>query len=202
MSHRCESTITTFTRPGQGTRLELGFEQVGALGGDFTFTRTVADYTAFLTLYEDFLGRKSILKLNSRIGYIFGGDAPTYERFYLGGRTFRGFDFREVSPKGIRADTGELGTDPVGGDWLFFAGAQYEFPLLAEALTGVVFLDSGTVTRDLGFDQYRVSVGAGIRIYIAQFGPIPIAFDFAFPLQKQDSDDTQVLSFSAELPFN
>ncbi|HWB19798.1 MAG TPA: BamA/TamA family outer membrane protein, partial [Phycisphaerales bacterium] len=67
--------------------------------------------------------------------------------------------------------------------------------------TGVVFIDSGTVTNDPGFDQYRVSVGLGIRLYIEQFGQLPIAFDFGFPVLKQDSDDEQLFSFFAELPF-
>ncbi len=195
------TTVGTLTRPGRGSRLEFSLDQSGLLGGDFDFTTASAEYTVFLTLREDFLGRKSILKLNTRVGYIFGGDAPLYERFYLGGRSFRGFDFREVSPKGIRADNGEPSDDPIGGNWLLFAGAQYEVPLISENLTGVVFLDTGTVTDDLGFDQYRASIGVGLRIYIPQFGPIPIAFDFAIPLLKEEGDDTQVLSFSAELPF-
>ena len=195
------TTVGTLTRPGRGSRLEFSIDQSGLLGGDFDFTTASVEYTVFLTLHEDFLGRKSILKLSTRAGYIFGGDAPVYQRFYLGGRSFRGFDFREVSPKGIRADNGEPSDDPIGGNWLFFAGAQYEMPLVSENLTGVVFLDSGTVTDDLGFDQYRASIGVGIRIYIPQFGPIPIAFDLAVPLLKEEGDDTQVLSFSAELPF-
>ena len=171
------------------------------MGGDFNYTTASTEYTVFLTLYEDFLGRKSILKLNTRAGYIFGGDAPTYDSFYMGGRSFRGFDFREVSPKGIRADNGLPSDDPIGGDWLFFAGAQYEMPLLAENLTGVVFLDTGTVTDNLGFDEYRASIGLGLRIYIPQLGPIPIAFDFAIPILKEESDEEQLLSFSAEVPF-
>lgn len=195
------STLRTITRPARGSRLEFSVDQVGALGGSFNFTTASAEYTVFLSVHEDFLGRKSILKLNSRVGYIFGGDAPIYERFLMGGRSFRGFDFREVSPKGIRADTGTRGIDPVGGRWLVFLGAQYEVPLIQEALTGVVFLDTGTVTDDPGFDKYRSSIGAGIRIYIPQFGPVPIAFDLAIPIEKQAGDRTQVLSFSVELPF-
>ena len=119
----------------------------------------------------------------------------------MGGRSFRGFDFREVSPKGIRAENGQISDDPIGGNWMFFAGTQYEVPLVAQNLTGAVFLDSGTVIDDLGFDEYRASIGVGVRIYIPQFGPIPIAFDLAVPLLKETGDDTQVLSFSAELPF-
>ena len=65
----------------------------------------------------------------------------------------------------------------------------------------MAFIDSGTVTEDPGFDQYRVSVGFGVRLYIPQFGPAPLAFDFAFPVLKEDTDETQVFSFSAEIPF-
>ncbi|MCI0362329.1 MAG: BamA/TamA family outer membrane protein, partial [Phycisphaerales bacterium] len=150
---------------------------------------------------EDFLGRTTTLRLSSRLGYIFGGRAPTYESFYLGGRSFRGFEFRTISPKGIANDTGLPSDDPVGGDWLAFFGAQFETPILGEALTGVLFVDSGTVTDDPGFDEYRLSVGAGIRLYIPQLGDVPIAFDFGFPVLSEDSDEEQVFSFSAELPF-
>ena len=195
------TTVGTINRPGRGSRLKLNFETFGLFGGDFDFTTVGAQYTVFLTLNEDFLGRKSVLKLNTESRYIFEGDAPVYEKFYLGGRSFRGFDFREVSPKGIRADNGQPSDDPVGGNWLFFAGAQYEVPLVSETFTAVAFVDTGTVINDLGFDEYRVSIGLGIRLYIPQFGPVPIAFDFAFPLLKEESDETQVLSFAAELPF-
>jgi outer membrane protein insertion porin family len=196
------TTVGTLTRPGKGSRLEMSLDYVGGLGGDYSFLNAEGEYTVFLTLSEDFLGRKSILKLTSRAGYIFGGDRPpTYERFYLGGRTFRGFEFRAVSPKGIRNDTGEPGDDPVGGEWLLFLGAQYEFPLFEEVITGVVFLDSGTVTDDIGIDEYRVSIGTGLRLYIRQLGPVHIAFDFGFPLMYEESDEKRVLSFSAELPF-
>jgi outer membrane protein insertion porin family len=195
------STVTTFTRPGEGSRTELSWEQFGTFGGDYTFSKVQAEHTVFLTMRRDFLGRNSILRLNGRVGYIFGSDdAPLYERFYLGGRSFRGFDFRTVSPKGVNRAGGQT-DDPVGGDWLVFLGAQYEVPLIGEALTGVVFLDTGTVVNDVGFEDYRVSAGFGVRIYIQQFGPVPIAFDFGFPLRKESDDDTQVFSFSAELPF-
>ncbi len=195
------STVGTIHRPGRGSRLELSLDQAGLMGGDHTFTSASAEHTIFLTLDEDFLGRRSILRLNSRASYIFAGDSPVYERFYLGGRSFRGFAFREISPKGIRADTGEIGNDPVGGDWLLFLGAQYEVPLWEEMLTGVVFVDSGTVTDSPGIDDFRVSVGTGVRLYIPAFGPAPIAFDLAVPVKRRPGDRSQLFSFSAELPF-
>ncbi len=97
--------------------------------------------------------------------------------------------------------TGQVTDVPVGGSFMLFLGAQYQQPLVGELLDGVVFVDSGTVTNDPGFDEYRVSVGLGLRVYIPQLGPTPLAFDFAFPLKKESFDDTQLFSFSADLPF-
>jgi outer membrane protein insertion porin family len=200
------TTISTVRRPGSGSRLELAIDRFGALGGDIDFTSVSADYTVFLTLNEDFLGRKSTLKLSTRAASIFDGNAPVYESLYLGGRTLRGFDFRTVSPKGVRFTDGTPpvlvpSDEPIGGDWLFFAGAQYEVPVWEDNLTFVLFCDSGTVLDDPGFEDYRVSLGAGLRIYIPQFGDIPIALDFAFPVLKEETDEEQFFSFSAELPF-
>lgn len=195
------TTIGSMKRPGSGSRLELVVNQFGIFGGDYTFSKVSADYTVYFTLHEDFLGRRSTLRLNSKVGYIFGGDAPIYEKFYLGGRSFRGFEFRTISPKGIRSDNGEPSDQPVGGDWQLFLGAQYEFPLFSDAFTGVIFLDTGTVTDSVGFDEYRVSIGAGIRLYIPQFGDVPIALDFGIPLLSEEGDQEQIFSFSAELPF-
>ena len=190
------STVTTFTRPDRGTRFVGAIEQ---FGGDYTFTKITGEYTVFLTPYRDAMGRAQILKLSGRLGYIVG-DAPLYERFYLGGRSFRGFEFRTISPKGIDP-AGQQTTDPVGGDWRMFFGAQYEIPVLKESVTVVGFVDSGTVTNNIGFDEYRITVGAGLRMYIQQFGPVPIALDFGFPIASQDGDEKEVFSFSAELPF-
>ena len=189
-------------RPGRGSRLELGFEQVGAMGGDFTYSVVRGEHTTFFTIREDFLGRRSILKVNTQVAYIFpDGEAPPYEQLYLGGRSFRGFEYRTISPKGIRSDTGGPSDDPVGGEWLLFWGAQYEFPIFDEVINGVTFLDTGTVSDEVSLDDYRVAIGAGVRLYIKQFGPVPIAFDFAIPLLQEETDEEQVFSFSAELPF-
>ena len=55
------------------------------------------------------------------------------------------------------------------------------------------FVDSGTI--DSG--PYRVSVGTGIQILLPQwFGPVPMRFEIAAPVMKDDADDTQVFSFS------
>jgi outer membrane protein insertion porin family len=190
-------------RPSRGSNAEFSVTQFTSLDDVDPFTVFKAGYTQFFTVSEDFLGRRSTLRLATDVGYIMGDDAPVYERFYLGGRTFRGFDFRTVSPKSVANidPSVPLGNDPIGGNWLFSLGAQYEQPIFQNSFAGVAFIDSGTVTEDPGFDQYRVSVGFGVRLYIPQFGPAPLAFDFAFPVLKEDTDETQVFSFSAEIPF-
>ena len=214
------NTIDSKTRPGSGSMSEV---TASMYGGAYSFPMLRGSYTTFLTLDEDFLGRKTTLRLNSQMGYIASDNAPVFERFYLGGRTLRGFAFRTISPVTYQlqgypnsyppTDQGPSNGAPatnIGGQFMFFAGTQYETPIFQDVITAVAFMDSGTVTGNsyagdipnpLGFSQYRVSVGVGLRLYIGALGPAPIALDFAVPLLKQDTDETQVFSFNAELPF-
>jgi outer membrane protein insertion porin family len=74
-------------------------------------------------------------------------------------------------------------------------------PVAGKFLSTVFFVDSGTVTDSPGFDEYRASVGMGLRLYIPQLGQAPLAFDFGFPVVKQESDVKKVFSFSIQMPF-
>lgn len=196
------TTVDDRFRPTKGTRTEFAVDQFGALGGDFTFTRLTAEHYLFFPILEDDFGRKTVAGLSLRAGYIPQEDeSPFFERFYLGGRTFRGFDFRGIGPVGIREDNGQPGKDHVGGDFMFFAGLEVMRPVWQDILAVVGFVDSGTVSEDVSLDEYRVSVGAGIRIFLPQLGQAPLAFDFGFPVVSQDTDDEQLFSFSLDLPF-
>lgn len=181
--------------PSKGNRLQLSWEQAGALGGDFTFSKLIGQYDHYLTVKQDSFDRKHILQFGATVGNIFG-DAPVFERFYAGGiGSIRGFEFRGVSPRdGLRSDR-------VGGDFMMLANAQYSFPLAGKTVRGVTFLDMGTVEDDLELSSWRASVGVGARIYIKYFGPIPLAFDLAFPIAKDNEDDTQVFNFSFGTTF-
>ena len=198
------STVNDFFRPSKGSVVNVALGKAIPIIGDVDYWRIDTELTSFIKIYEDFLGRKQVLKLRTEIGWVFAGKAPTFEKYYLGGRSFRGFYFRTVSPKSTTSyipGAAPISPQPVGGDWLFFTGAQYELPLIGEMIGGVAFVDSGTVTNTPGFSQYRVSVGVGIRIYLEALGPAPLAFDFGFPVVRQEGDEVQVFSFSAELPF-
>lgn len=173
--------------PSEGDSIRVSYEQVT---GDWNFGEVNADYHIYKTLYTDALDRKHILSGRTSFGEIFG-DAPVFETFYGGGQgSIRGFKYRGISPR-------SAGTDQqIGGNFMFFAGTEYTFPLVTEFVRGVVFVDSGTVERDVGITSYRISTGFGVRWVIPFFGPMPMSLDFGFPIAKDSQDDTQLVSFS------
>ena len=63
------------------------------------------------------------------------------------------------------------------------------------------FCDSGTVVNSPSLDDYRVSIGTGVRLHIPALGQAPLAFDFGIPIVKQDDDEKKTFSFSVQLPF-
>ena len=93
-----------------------------------------------------------MLELRGRASWIPQGrsETPVYERYYLGGQNFRGFEFRTVSPKGVSAATGQPTNEPIGGTWLFFVGAEITQPVVEEYISLAAFVDTGTVTFEPG----------------------------------------------------
>ncbi|MFM7148581.1 MAG: BamA/TamA family outer membrane protein, partial [Gemmataceae bacterium] len=60
----------------------------------------------------------------------------------------------------------------------------------------VAFADSGSVsTRIDQLDNYRVSVGFGVRFVVPMLGPVPIALDFGLPVVKAPQDREQIFNF-------
>lgn len=181
--------------PTRGYRFSLSWEQVGALGGDYDFGRPSASFAWYKTLQTDALDRKSVLALRADAAYIVG-DAPVFERFYAGGfGSVRGFRFRGITPRA------GLFNDKVGGDFILLAGGEYSVPLYADNIRGVAFLDMGTVEEDFEITTWRAAIGFGLRINLNFFGPVPMVFDFGFPIAEDDSDNNQVFSFSIGASF-
>lgn len=177
--------------PSTGYTFTAGYEQAA---GDHTFGILSGTYRRYKTLHEDLAERKTILatKLHAATAI---GDAPPFEKFYAGGMgSIRGFDYRGVSTRGLQTNVpAPKRKDPIGSDWIFLANAEVTIPLVGESLAALLFVDSGTI--DSG--GYRAAVGTGIQIMIPQwFGPVPMRFEFAAPLMKDDGDETQVFSFS------
>ncbi len=174
--------------PTTGDRLRLSYEQFGLLGDAF-FGKLSGGYTRHFTLYTDELERKQVLSLKGVASYVLG-DAPVFERYYGGGiGSIRGFQFRGVSPRQ------GLDDDPVGGEFMLLYSTEYSFPLYGEFLRGLLFTDMGTVEENLEIRDWRVAVGTGIRLQIEFFGPVPLEFDVAVPVIKDQDDEDQVFSF-------
>lgn len=163
--------------------------------GDYDFTKLELQGSQYYTVYQraDGAGRH-VLSLRGNLGWT-TNDTPAFERFYAGGfQSFRGFEFRSVSP----LEPGNVGTNgaAVGGFFQMLGTVEYMLPVMAnEAVRLVAFSDFGTVDEDVSLDKFRLSVGTGLRITVPQMGPVPIALDWAFPVVKEDSDIRQIFSF-------
>ena len=196
------STVDNRLLPTKGSMSTFGIWQVGALGGDYEFTKATFEFNKFWTVDEDFMGRKTTLAFKTKMGYILqDNEAPIFERFFAGGhRSFRGFKYRGVGPYGLKTN-GQDTDESIGGDWMFLVGVEYSIPVYKESVRWVFFTDTGTVQDEIGFDEYRVSVGTGLRLQVPFLGQAPFAFDFAIPVIKQDQDDEEMFSFDIALPF-
>jgi outer membrane protein insertion porin family len=185
---------TTFTHdtrdsafmPGEGHKVDLSYEQAF---GDFDYARFEVEGRQYYTVRcRPDGGGRHIIAVGGQIGWT-EDTTPIFERFFAGGfQTFRGFEFRGLGPR-------EQGV-AVGGNWMAIGSVEYMFPLMAnETIQLVTFSDFGTVEPDTGFDAFRLSAGAGLRITIPAMGPVPLAFDWAVPLIREDGDETRIFSF-------
>jgi len=188
-------TTDSFFLPSRGTRMVASWEQAGLFGGDFSFSKILGSATFYRTLRTDTFDRKTIWASNFEVGYI-GGGAPVFERFYGGGiGSIRGFNFRGISPRQCPGDT------RIGGNFMTLVGNEISFPLVGKDIRGVTFLDMGTVEDSVSISKWRAAVGFGLRLTVDFFGPVPMAFDFAWPIARDPDDDTQVFSFSLGASF-
>ncbi len=189
--------------PTRGSALQLSVEQAGLLTDDWDFTRLRASGIVYVPIQEDFLGRATVANFSSRIGYIPDSpdDVPVFERLNTGGARFRGFGVRGIGPVGIRNDTGTLGDDQVGGTWELFVSSEIQQPIINENFRLVFFSDMGTITNKPGFEDWRITAGVGLRLTVPALTPVPLAFDFGFPIRKMPTDDTRIFTFTVEVPF-
>jgi outer membrane protein insertion porin family len=175
-------------RPTKGYNFDFGYEQVG---GDHTFGILSGTQRWYRTLYEDLSELKTVLETKIHAGTILG-DAPLFEKFYAGGSsTCRGFEYRGISPRATN-------DDPIGSDWLVNGSAEVAVPLGSETFSWLFFTDAAMIETGTP----RTAIGTGIQIQIPQwFGPVPMRFELAAPISKDDEDDTQVFSFSVGALF-
>ena len=175
--------------PSKGYNFDAGYEQ---LFGDFTFGILSGTQRWYKTLYEDLAENKTVLETKIHAGTVVG-TAPMFEKFYAGGiGSIRGFRYRGISP---RKGPDE---DQIGSDWLIVGSGEIAVPLGSQTFSWLFFTDVGFI--DSG--PVRSSIGTGVQILIPQFfGPVPMRFELASPITKDDQDETQAFSFSVGALF-
>ena len=185
--------------PTSGYVLTLSNELAG-LGGDQRSIQTVGQGTYYIPISEGWT-----LSVGGEGGSIFGlgQDVPIYERFFLGGSSFRGFETGGLGPRD--RSTG----DSLGGEGYFKQTNELSFPLgLPDELgvSGRVFTDVGSiagVSDTSGADviddfAIRASTGFGVS-WRSPLGVI--AIDYGIPVLKESYDKTESIRISFGTSF-
>jgi outer membrane protein insertion porin family len=181
-----------------------GTLEFAGLGGDASYLKATASATYYQPLVED----ANIIGLISigagHIAELSDGGLRSFDLFRSSTSIIRGFDSNGIGPY----DT--VGKTHVGGATYFKATAEAQFPLpfLPEnlGLRGAVFADAATIHgNDLGTGEivsnemnWRSSVGVGIA-WASPFGPL--RFDYAVPVQKEETDKVREFSFGVSTRF-
>lgn len=183
LSYLYDSRDSTIT-PRRGEKLDVSFAFAG-LGGDVETITLSTQASKYWNLKWD-----TILSLSGEVAFVdsINGDVPIFERMFLGGgRTLRGFEFRDIG--GVR-DNGVGGSGEVlGGQSLAFLNTEYTVPIV-ENIRAAVFYDMGFVNSgswDIGPQDVYSDIGMGIRIQLP-ISPVPIALDYAVPVSSPDND--------------
>ena len=189
------STLDNRFDPTEGYLYELD-ETVSGLGGDVTFMKTSVRASYFKPLnFNSF-----ILGVRGRAGFVDGlGEKVTQSaRFYLGGRTVRGFDSGGIGP----LDTGT--NSAVGGNYMYSATAEIVSSYGLSEDLGVrwtVFSDIGSVwdtdypsgVTGANDDSLRQSVGVGF-LWDTAVGPL--TFYWADAVSKSSHDQLKRFQFN------
>jgi outer membrane protein assembly factor BamA len=180
--------------PTRGSFHQLSVE-TGArfLGGDVQFVKGLFETRWFFDWVP-----KTVIATAGRLGLAapFGGTPALViqDRFFAGGATtIRGFRENRVGPLDARGN-------PTGGNATAILNLEWRFPLF-RWLGGAVFVDSGTVTPEIGdlrFSAFQTGAGGGLRIKT----PVgPIRFDVGYALQPNPNQARTQFHITFGNPF-
>ncbi|MEE8188216.1 MAG: outer membrane protein assembly factor BamA [Kiloniellales bacterium] len=184
--------------PREGYIVRLKNEFAG-LGGDVRYAKSSIGGSYYYPIMEDWT-----VSLRGETGGIvgLGQDTRISDRFFIGGRNLRGFEFAGVGPRDVRSD------DSLGGKYFYTGTLELAFPLITPEelnIRGRVFTDIGTAwgldktTVDVRDETSpRISVGAGIT-WQSPFGPIVV--DLGIAVVKEDFDKTELVNVSFGTQF-
>ncbi len=165
---------------------------LAGLGGDAKFFRIDGTAIKYFSVAEDV-----VFSLRADGGYIWGiggEDLRINDRYFLGDRSLRGFEYGGVGARDKATD------DALGGDWYTTVSAELTFPIglpKEMGIKGKVFSDAGLIGKPDNYDsktmeysnKLRAAAGTGIE-WSSPMGVIN--FDFSYAFAKEDYDKTRV----------
>jgi outer membrane protein insertion porin family len=174
-------TRNNFQLPNKGQVTEL-LANVAAPPGDTQYYKLELRTSWFFPGFAN----GHILEVDARTGVVSTWDTttqvPIFERWFLGGLyNLRGYKYQTVGPMD------QFG-EPLGGDTVFFATAEYSIPII-KMLRVAAFYDIGNVYPDSfsfspganrGF--YSDDAGLGLRITLPIGGGTPLRLDYGIPI--------------------
>lgn len=187
--------------PTDGWNISFG-QDIAGPAGDVSFLRT----TANANFFEEF-GEGWIFHAKATLGIIhdYKGGAVNYnDRFFRGGRNFRGFERGGLGPRDLSSGYA------LGANRYFIGTTQVALPLGIPKEVGMranAFIDFGVlgdtdvvssssqIVDDMAF---RATYGLSIA-WRSPFGPV--RFDFARPIVKEDYDETRFFRFTIGTSF-
>jgi len=199
-------TRDNFLFPTKGLMQRAAVE-FGAPPGDLQYYKLSLQHQQYFPLTKDFT-----LMVNGEAGYaagIGGKPLPFFRNFFTGGvSSVRGFESGTIGPKDLDTVTNEVVT--LGGDTKLVGNVELLFPMPGIKDNSVrlsTFLDAGGVfgegnalygSNTFSLDDMRFSAGLGV----AWNSPLgPLRFSLAYPLNKKNTDKTQVFQFNLGSTF-
>jgi outer membrane protein insertion porin family len=184
-----DSTIN----PTDGYRLWLDTELAG-LGGDAKYVSAKTGVSYFHPVTK-----KVTFNTLAEVGGIEGysdEEIQINERYFLGSRSLRGFEYGGLGPRDTSTD------DSLGGNYFYRGSTELSFPIGLPEEMGIkahAFSDYGSVwnVEDSGAgvvddNSLRASVGLGIS-WVSPLGPIRV--DLASPILDKEYDKDEIFRF-------
>lgn len=182
-------------------------QEIAGLGGDTHFSRTSGEASLYHELVPAW-GVVGFVKAQGGMIQSLKDGLLLQDQYFVGGSVIRGFETSGIGPRD--ASTG----DSLGGRY-YVAGtaeASFPLPLIPEEIgfSGAVFTDAGSLwsadpdglppgTNVVSDDfELRWSAGFGI-LWQSPLGPLRA--DFAWPIVKNDADETQVFRIGGGTRF-
>lgn len=199
------NTIDDMKNPHHGFYV-TGTAEFAGLGGDAQWAKIIGRGSYYHTLNEEY-DVVGLVSVGGGHAIDTGSDGlRIFDHFKSNTRMIRGFEYDGIGP--YDSDTG----DHLGGTTYLNATleAQFPLPLIPESigLRGAVFADAATLFGNkvnvpgvvVAGDsmEWRASAGVGL-IWDSPFGPLRV--DYAVPLKKEKSDDTQEFNFGISTKF-